>query len=990
MEQNNNDGPVATCNTSDVVSSEASNVITLNQPDDTAGGSNEELINVYEEPDTTTITKLDARKSQTEKKYNLDIHCDKDLERLSISLHEEVDDDQRIIAEAATREQDKTHARYKLHFFKKVGSLFIPIECWTKIIPEDDPGYLCDMCRHLDFKVLFTKRGIPGNNTPYLPAQLEIDGMWRIMQDDNNCAVCGLLRRKINESGSLSQISDGDIAGGRFNINVLDNGPEYALSLEIDIRVSSKTVARFVLQRLEEQPEQPLAGRFVQQDRADMDGLRQWLHICESNHPSSGKGLELDMASFRVIDTKELCIVEVETPCRYACLSYVWGEGSQTQYNTTTKDSLEAANRLQVVELPQTMRDAIKVTQEVGLRYLWVDALCILQDDSEDKARLIPKMGPIYGNATLTIIASANTNPQDGLPGMGNVHRHVAQDTIRIQGITVAVALHDPRQPIHDIDDSVWNSRAWAFQEQALSERRIYFTHSQLIFKCAHSDVMLEEAVPVPEMAFRHPFIDDHASADVMHLVWTDPSLSQFTRKGIFIRHKEAVILSSEESDTEKSMSQEEKDKATPMFKHAVDAPRDFLSSLGDTDDTPWDSYRRAVEDYAKRNLTWEVDVLDAFAGVEHIVRRGINTKFWFGIPSFAFEQALLWQAREPLKRRSRPRLPSWSWAAWRGQVSYQGRGWKNCVVYDPMPVARWYVLVSPQTLIENFKAEEERTEEEVRAYTERVTSCQHLHELNFHALRHLGNEGKDGWVVEHNEVYNRHIYSHDAYPGVKFTYPVDLPGETIRDRPEAGPNGIIFFKAHVVPVVPYDMEEHSFKMKVEDRFLQIGFNDESRSSDSRPAWQRIVYHQGYRAGFITLNNKDYVDFCEADFCEFRLAAISRGSLPRLLPSIKGKDWYWCNEPREMQSELLREEWTSNRSFVRAPDEDVEPSTRPQRENGDPHWDTGRLGGVGICDVYDVLLLMTMDGISWRLGVGKVNTHAFLAAQPEEMLVKLA
>lgn len=1000
MDRYNDIGPAATM--PDVVaSSDSAEDRTSNQPPDTADGSNKELMDFFQRRGARNIAKLDARQNDKEK-HDVDMLSDRDLERLTISLKSDDEDDKRIVAKA-TEQQRERFKQYKHHGFVKKwqpSSPNAPLDDeWfisdPEVLPGDDPGYLCDMCRHLDFEALFTKRGIPGNNVPSLPTQIKAYGIWRILQEDgNNCAMCGLLRRKIIEGGRLSKISSDDIEDGQFYINVLDQGPEYALRLEIELEVEGRTVERIVVQRIEEQSQKPLAGRIVHQDRADMDPLRQWLQTCDDTHASSDKGLELEMASLRVIDTQELRVCEVETPCRYACLSYVWGKGSQTQYTTTTRDSLESPNGLQLVDLPQTIRDAIKVTTEAGIRYLWVDALCILQDDPEDKAKIISKMGPIYGGSSLTIVASANADPHEGLPGMGTTHRPVAQDVASIQGMTLAVALHDPRQSMPDIDNSVWSSRAWTFQERALSARSVYFTRSQMVFKCVHSAVMFEETVPVPSPEFRHQAIEDQTESDTMALLWKHPSLSRFEHKGFSGRDQDSTIMLSGDIDVEAfmRMSIKERRKIAPVFDITVDAPRDFMGSVADTDGlTPWDLYRRAVDDYTKRKLTWESDAVDAFAGVEHIVRQGMNTKFWFGLPSFAFEQALLWQAREPLERRIQDNeaiFPSWSWAAWRGQVFYRGRGWKNSVLWDPVSVTRWYVREEPQWFIDNFKAEEERTDEEVQAFTEEVSKARLLlRELRFFSLRHLDNEGKYGWVVKHDEAYNRHIYSHDAYPGVKFNYPVDLPGQTIPDRPDM--NGVLVFNAHVVPIVPCDMEKTTFKMKVEDRFLQLGINDESRSANYRPGWQRIVYHQGYRAGFLTLNNAESLP-AEDDGYEYHLAAISRGSLPHVPPPPAGWDQYWRMEPREIQYHLFHEQWTQGPSKYNVPNEEAEPWTRPQNEDGDPHWDNGRFNGIAVFDVYDVLLLITRNGLSRRMGAGKISYCAFSAAQPEEMLVKLA
>ncbi|KAI7779905.1 heterokaryon incompatibility protein (HET) domain-containing protein [Diaporthe eres] len=980
---------------------------TSNQPPATADVSHYDLMDIFQRRrDTRVIGEIEPHRNDN--KYSRDILSDRDLERFTISPKSDTEDNQRVHAKA-TEGQHGRLDQYKHHGNVKRFDPFGPSAPrdaeWfvtdPEILSEDDPAYLCEICRHLDFAALFTKRGIQGDKAPSMPMQIRIDDLWRVLREDgNSCAFCGLLRRRIVEGGRISHLSDDDSRGNdmRLYISVLDEGSGYAPRLEVELAWEERIIERFVVHRVREKPQQPLAGRLVQQDRADMDSLRQWLQVCEGSHPSLDKGLNLGLASLRVIDTEELRVREVEMPCRYACLSYVWGKGRQTQYTTATRESLEAPRALQGVDLPQTIQDAIKVTIEAGLQYLWVDALCILQDDPTDKVKIISKMGPIYGGATLTIIASTNTDPHEGLPGMGTAHRCVAQDTATIHGLKLAVGLHDPRQPIPDIDGSVWSSRAWTFQERALSGRSVYFTRSQMVFKCVHCAIMLEETVPAPDLAFRHLPVQDHAQRDLIVMLWSHPSLSRFNHIGFSTGGPGGHIMLSGATDMKDSdwskMSLEERREIAPVFDLQVEAPRDFMGSIGDTDggSTPWDMYRRAVEDYTKRKLTWESDAVNAFSGVEHIVRRGMNTKFWFGLPSFAFEQALLWHAKEPLELRTQSNktiFPSWSWVGWRGQVSYRGRGWKNSVLWDPVAMVRWHVRHDKQQVIDRFKAGEERTEEEIEAFMKQISkAAMILRELN---LRHVKTTGKDGWVVKHDEEYNRHIYSHDAYPGVKFTYPVDLPGKIIEDLPDmnAVPNGVLRFMARVVPIIPCDMKETTFKMKIEDRFFQLGINDESRSSNYRPPWQRIVYHQGYRAGFLTLNNSECLP-AKGDGCEYHLAAIMLASLPHVPPPPRGWNNYWGIEPRQMQHIMFDEEWRLGPCKVFAAKETAEPSTRAQNEDGNPYWDPGRFNGTAIFDVYEVLLLMTVKGVSWRLGAGRISYSAFWAARPQDMLVQLA
>ncbi|KAK1976943.1 heterokaryon incompatibility protein-domain-containing protein [Colletotrichum cereale] len=959
------------------------------EPQKTQVSENSDLLDLYQRRGAKNVAVAEA--STGKKKHDVDSLSDRDLERITVSLKNEEDNEDQQ-EKKLIREKSRNFRHYT--FVKRWEPLrssdaTMDVEWFIaspEVLPEDNTAYLCDMCRHIDFNLLFSRRGLPSG-----PVRISINGLWRVMQEEgNSCAFCRMLRQKIVDDGLVSGMTAEDILDGGFYLNVVDEGPKRALRLEVELRERDGTPERFLVHKIEERSQQPLVGRFVRREHADMTCLRNWLDLCEEMHQVAHQEADPDLVSLRVIDTEELRVREVEMPFRYTCLSYVWGKGSQTQYTTVTKEALEAPRGLDddSLGLPQTIKDAIKVTQEAGLRYLWIDALCILQDDPADKANVISKMGLVYGGATLTIVASTNANPQEGLPGMGTAPRLTAQTTAEVQGMTLAVMLHDARRPVPDIEDSVWSSRAWTFQERALSQRSVHFTRSQMVFKCVHAAEMFEESVPVADPTFRYSAIEDQTGSDLMFRLWSDPSLGRFANKGISMDGVEDLIMVSESLDL-KNLGPGMLKKKAPVFKVTVDAARDFMSSLGETQrSTPWDLYRLAVENYTKRKLSWESDAVDAFGGVEHVIRQGTNTKFWYGLPSFAFEQSLVWNPAEVLERRSlngESLFPSWSWAAWRGRISYRGRGWKNSIYWEPVSVVRWMVRVEPKWIIDNFKESGERTEEEVEEYSKGVAKSKLLlRELDGFALYHVDNTEDDGWTVEHDGEYNRHIYAHAAYQNARFTYPVSLPGQTVDDRPDGA--GTLHFMAHAVPVVACDMKQEFFKMGVEDCHLQIGYNDEDRSSNYRPYWKRIIYHQGYRAGFLSLN----APYDPSDGSEYRLVAITRGSLPHVPPPTAGWDFYWGIQPRKLQYHHFKEEWTSGPSKTDVPNETVEPQTGSKNENGDPHWDEGRFGGVGIFDVYDVLLLRKREGISERIGGGKVSYYAFWAARPQRTVVTLA
>ena len=96
----------------------------------------------------------------------------------------------------------------------------------------------------------------------------------------------------------------------------------------------------------------------------------------------------------------------------YATLSYCWG--GVPQFSATRANIGELINGFSLNRLSQTVKDAVEVTRSLGLRYLWVDALCIVQDDPLDKDHEIERMGSIYMSAAVTIAALSATATTEG------------------------------------------------------------------------------------------------------------------------------------------------------------------------------------------------------------------------------------------------------------------------------------------------------------------------------------------------------------------------------------------------------------------------------------------------------------------------------------------------------------------------------------------------------------------------------------------------
>jgi hypothetical protein len=940
--------------------------------------------------------------------YSVDGLSDEDLERITMRLQAKSDGEEQsndTSSSIFTPEDETKFSRYRHHQYVRRWGLFSEAEGideeWfiaaPPVLSEDDPEYLCSMCRHIDFNALFTKRGLVGNLQPG-PTRIGLYALGRVLKSEN-CSFCSLLRRKIANDKLLPDEPTDMFEGETIHLNVIDDGPGYAPKLEVELEgyVRGQSNIRFVLQKFDDTGATPLRGLPVRQEEADMERLRGWLRTCEETHAAPGQRQHLHqslgnkLTTLRVIDTAENRVCELDRPDRYACLSYVWGKSDQTQYTAATKEALEAPQGLmeESVNLPQTIRDSMEVTRQMGLRYLWIDALCIRQDDAEDKAKVISQMCVIYGNAVLTIVAATNSDPSDGLAGVTSVPRSQSQIVERLQGVTVGVAFHDARKPYSEIENSVWNSRAWTFQERLLSQRAVFFTDSQMTFSCPHAATLFEDTVPVPDAGYRPAPINDQTKYtsrmnDLVIHVWSDPTQVAYPNKA-FITDYGTMVWKAADPDGPDGVSAE----AAPIYESGEAPSTDSTGPLQLEAQTLWDVYRQAVNNYTKRKMTWDADAVNAFSGIEELIRRGTNTKFWHGMPEFAFDQALLWQPREPLKRRKEgdaPLFPSWAWCAWEGHSSYRGRGWYNALSHPPISVVRWLGKLDKQKEIERLRSIEGAPPEEVEAAIQHMSSNLLLSDRDHDALWRLDHH-HDGWETRRNEAKNEHFYTHAAYPGILFSYPISLPGQEITERPLD--DDLLAFMARVVPVRFCDIiVEGHVQEALQHDYLQIGVNDEKRSANYRPPWRRIIYHQGYRAGFLSLN----VPFEEIEFDagdRYSLVAMSRDSLPGIPPPSQGWEMYWRVEPGMLQEYLHREEWRSEQCLIPLPQTDSTPDTGPCNENGDPFWDGGRFGEAQKIDIYNVLLLRNQGqpSRSERIGVGKMSYRAFHHAQPKVDIV---
>ena len=200
-------------------------------------------------------------------------------------------------------------------------------------------------------------------------------------------------------------------------------------------------------------------------DRVDVRRIKSWLGDCKAYHGSACRPTawkDLDLHGIRMIDVKRRCIVMAPAGCQYFALSYCWGDGTKVEHlklTTANLEQLHSPGELSKdnVRVPSTIRDAIYFTECLKFNYLWVDALCIIQDDATEMDVQLNLMDRLYKSATLTLVAATGADAWSGLAGAFSGSRSNLQFTETVNDITLVTASKDY---IGAIEATAWSKRA--------------------------------------------------------------------------------------------------------------------------------------------------------------------------------------------------------------------------------------------------------------------------------------------------------------------------------------------------------------------------------------------------------------------------------------------------------------------------------------------------------------------------------------------------
>ncbi|KAI1856791.1 hypothetical protein JX265_011432 [Neoarthrinium moseri] len=224
----------------------------------------------------------------------------------------------------------------------------------------------------------------------------------------------------------------------------------------------------------------------------DVDLIKEWVRTCERHHVQCRKPPAELPDGCRLIDIEKMCVTEAPKSARFVALSYVWKKvhisDKHLQLCSANLMALHQPGGVKLEQLPALIGDTIWLCRQLDERYIWVDKLCIVQDDAKSLHAQVCAMDIIYGMAAFTLVA-ASDDAHFGLRGVPHRPRH---SFLRNDTRLFKAGLQKLDINYHvTVDGSEWNTRGWTFQERLLSPRCLIVTRYQVYFSCA--EVIFQE-----------------------------------------------------------------------------------------------------------------------------------------------------------------------------------------------------------------------------------------------------------------------------------------------------------------------------------------------------------------------------------------------------------------------------------------------------------------------------------------------------------------
>lgn len=369
----------------------------------------------------------------------------------------------------------------------------------------------------------------------------------------------------------------------------------------------------------------------------------RWLKNCVESHSSCRPPTELQKPPRRLIhvgnETQNPFLVETFPDLQHVewlSLSYCWGGEPSMKLTNETMNGLK--NGIPLNGFDATIQDAVLVTRALGISYIWIDALCIIQNGSEWSEEA-SKMNEIYGGSTMTLVIASSDSVKNGFLKERDLNYiPVAYSTDPAEDHRAKLFLSPEWDDSEREDNGSWSKRGWTMQEGLLPNRLLHFTASQIIWKCCEEQ-RFERGITerVEDRISETLTYSDYADiAFGSGFLWQLPAFLKFKR-----------------------------------FKNHLPISLDYpLMSHSDTFRLWYD----LVEDYTQRRFTKVSDRLVAISGLARIYGDMIrNPTYVAGLWKEDLIRGLLWHVKGAtlIPKPSvddaptfHEAFPSWSWAS--------------------------------------------------------------------------------------------------------------------------------------------------------------------------------------------------------------------------------------------------------------------------------------------------------------------------------------
>lgn len=398
---------------------------------------------------------------------------------------------------------------------------------------------LCELCKEVDFPSLLIEclhqcqerqEAYSSDGDGILPER--DDSLWVKQHDDifelrktaKDCDLCGIILQAFEQR----KVSNPEIARGLAIVfrpiknkievsysskegmiklcgldaymNAADGEYVFREVLSPDVNAVS-AVECFRVYQIEEDDSPPILKMIEKNpgSGASTTIASSWLRNCLENHQSCRPVCQNKPK--RLIDVgnanRNPSLVETSAfpqQIMWLSLSYCWGEQPSMKLTKDTMDMLKDGIALE--NLDPTIRDAIFVTRALKIPYIWIDSLCIIQDsDGTEWSQEASKINEIYGGSTITLVVASADSVMDGfLKERRPQYIHVS--SLSMPGTEYSdtdspfkVYLSSEWDEIADSANGPWSRRGWTMQEGLLPNRLIYYTSSQMIWKCCEEEI---------------------------------------------------------------------------------------------------------------------------------------------------------------------------------------------------------------------------------------------------------------------------------------------------------------------------------------------------------------------------------------------------------------------------------------------------------------------------------------------------------------------